>query len=276
MISVERYVSVTSQTIEGWLSNESVVLVRAAATAQGDLPGSVGEIGVHHGKLFILLCLLAPRSRYFAIDVFEAQELNVDGSGRGDREVFERNLRRCGIEASAVDIISSSSTDVTAEELSEISGPVRLFSVDGGHTTNIVLSDLLLAEAVLADGGIVILDDAFNSSWPGVAAALGRYLLGEGRLVPFAVSPEKVLLTQPRFQHQYCEAVRTGVGTLFDRQEDFYGSPVSIVSRSPGAGARFRQAVADTGVYQRARRSRLVGATIEKARPVVLRVLRAD
>ncbi|HEV2069230.1 MAG TPA: hypothetical protein VGR26_05515 [Acidimicrobiales bacterium] len=38
----------------------------------GTMPGSVGEIGVHHGKLFLLAYLASRRDEAaFAVDVFE-------------------------------------------------------------------------------------------------------------------------------------------------------------------------------------------------------------
>ena len=48
-------------------------------------------------------------------------------------------------------------------------GGIRLFNVDGGHTEWIVFSDMSLAEATMAVGGIVIADDVFNQDWPGVS-----------------------------------------------------------------------------------------------------------
>jgi hypothetical protein len=74
---------------------ESARLVKATSDAQviAGTRGSVGEVGVHHGRLFILLYLLAePDERAFAIDIFDEQHLNEDHSGQGDRKVFEENL----------------------------------------------------------------------------------------------------------------------------------------------------------------------------------------
>jgi len=54
---------------------------------------------------------------------------------------------------------------------------------------------------VLADGGVVLLDDAVNADWPGVASGLARHVLsGEGdssarTLRPFALGYNKALLS---------------------------------------------------------------------------------
>ena len=39
-----------------------------------------------------------------------------------------------------------------------------MFSVDGGHSTDVALHDLRLANEVLVDGGIIMLDDYFDPS----------------------------------------------------------------------------------------------------------------
>ena len=59
------------------------------------IAGHVAEIGVHHGRSFILLALLARAGeKAVAIDVFEQQELNVDRSGRGDLAQLRENVAR--------------------------------------------------------------------------------------------------------------------------------------------------------------------------------------
>jgi hypothetical protein len=60
-----------------------------------DAKGGIAEIGVHHGKLFILLYLLGrPPEKAVAIDLFEDQHFNIDLSGSGDLAKFRRNLAR--------------------------------------------------------------------------------------------------------------------------------------------------------------------------------------
>ena len=54
---------------------------------------------------------------------------------------------------------------------------VQVFSVDGCHTYECTLSDLHLAFQTIAPNGVVILDDHFNPSWPGVSTGLGAFCL---------------------------------------------------------------------------------------------------
>jgi len=61
--------------------------------------GNVAEIGVHHGKLFILLYLLARGDeRAVAVDLFADQTRNVDQSGAGDLDKFRVNLEQIPVE----------------------------------------------------------------------------------------------------------------------------------------------------------------------------------
>ena len=63
----------------------------------------------------------------------------------------------------------------------------RAISVDGDHTAAGVLRDLRLSAAIVAERGLLILDDVLNPSAAGVAEGTYRFLLEPGcRFVPFA------------------------------------------------------------------------------------------
>ncbi|OFJ55416.1 class I SAM-dependent methyltransferase [Mycolicibacterium grossiae] len=192
--------------VNGFMDRHVLTMVAIIDSVQRErgVRGGVAEIGVHQGKFFIGLHLLQRRSeKSVAIDVFDDQELNIDKSGRGNLRRFRRNLRVWSSEGEVV-IKKGDSTKLTPEALGELAdGRIRLFSVDGGHTEDIVLSDMRLADAVLAEGGVVVADDVFNQAWPGVAGGTMRYLDGDANLVPFAVGFNKVLFTQPEHVESY-------------------------------------------------------------------------
>jgi hypothetical protein len=177
--TVSSYIRREMRSVDGWLHPTS-----AAAIAELGSGGNAAEIGVHHGKLLILLSLLCDHA--YAIDVFDSSR-NTDGSGDGNREIFEANMRRYG---GAHTTIQSDSSLLAPELLP----PIRLFSVDGAHTADMTEHDLRLASRVLVHGGIVILDDYFNEQWPDVSVGANR-VIADGTLVPFAITPGKVLLT---------------------------------------------------------------------------------
>src|SRR5262249_53077775 len=154
-------------TIDGWLTSLDASLVVALAKAQRSLGvrGSVGEIGIHHGKLFVLLALtLDEGERAFAIDLFQEQDQNDERSGFGDEAVFRRNLQLFEAPQDRIDTLRGNSLQWTWPRIAPAAGmPARLFSVDGGHGADVVQHDLGIADAGLAEAGVVIVDDYFNT-----------------------------------------------------------------------------------------------------------------
>jgi len=207
-----RYLKHGHRLVKGWLLPGAIKMLVALAKTQNidGVKGNVGEIGVHHGRLLILLALLARNSeKAVAIDLFGDQERNVDQSGKGDLNQFQENLRRHAHSCNVV-IHQGDSTELTATALLELGGGVfRLFSVDGGHTPGITAHDLTTAEGALASGGIIILDDCFNEKWPGVSEGLFRYFSeAKPNLVPFATGGNKTLFCRPECAGRYIEALR--------------------------------------------------------------------
>lgn len=197
---VQRYLIFGLPKVQGWLDFDSAEVIAALADVQrtAGYKGAVGEIGVHHGKLFILLLLTADENeKSFAVDVFEHQHLNIDGSGRGDKEKFLENICQWTKNNQIISILPKSSFDVSPNDIVGQCGYVRLASIDGGHTKECTLNDLDLIENVLTDNGVAIIDDYFNCDWPDVSTGVAEYFLSKKtKLVPFAISPNKVYLTK--------------------------------------------------------------------------------
>ena len=197
--------------------------------AASGITGAVGEIGVHMGRLFILLKLTAvPTERSFAIDVFGDQHKNVDHSGHGGREQFLQNVSRWTGDTD-VDIIQSSSLDVRPDQIIRTVGPCRLVSIDGGHTEECALSDLQLIEAVLVERGVAILDDFFNPLWPGVVTGASKYFLNpETKLRPFAITLNKLYLAAATSHEFYRRALQTTQAAHFNKTARMFGNDVDV------------------------------------------------
>lgn len=219
------------KTVDGWLNPLSAQFIAGISAAHRNLgiTGSVGEIGVHHGKLFILMHCDADKSRSFAIDVFEDQHLNTDRSGKGSYSHFIRNVQRwCGA-SDNIEIIKRSSLDVTPSDIKSAVGDVRLFSIDGGHTEECTLNDLRLADATLCDHGAVVIDDVFNQQWPGVLTGLAKYLMRNDRkLHPFAFTPAKVYLARAEVIADLQREMSFRFEDYWDKDGEFFGSRVDI------------------------------------------------
>ena len=199
--ALESYCKVGNRRVEGWLIQGAIETICELAAMQSDdgIAGPACEIGVHHGRLFILLQLLSgPTERSLAIDLFEMQAENVDGSGKGSRDQLLRNLRAHGCDLARVDLLAENSLRLTAGRIVELcQGRPRLFSIDGGHTAEATRNDLELAHEAVCDGGLVILDDYFNMSWPAVSEGACAFMLQNNAvLMPVAITANKFFFSR--------------------------------------------------------------------------------
>lgn len=260
----QRYRAIGQRLVTGFLQPEILLMLDVLNSAQRakQISGAVAEIGVHHGKLFIGLRLLQRSGeKSVAIDIFGDQELNVDGSGHGNLEKFVNNVN---LWASMDDVVihQGDSTQLEPQKLRELAGgDIRFFSVDGGHTEEIVFSDMKLAEATLADGGIVIADDVFNEQWPGVAVGTLRYLEDGAKLAPFLIGFNKVFFAQPDYCGFYRAEVESAVGgklRLATGSSVFAGHEVGLVVPQTAVDV-LRRSETIRSVYHRAYREMVRG-----------------
>lgn len=273
---LKAYVRGGHKTVEGWLTPGAIALVTTVHEIQEEagVAGSVGEIGVHHGKFFILLYLLGGREEpAVAVDLFARQERNRDSSGRGDEEIFRRNLTAHAGDGSRLRLIAGDSTEIAAADLLKAGGGrFRAFSVDGGHTPEITESDLALVAQTLAAGGILILDDYFNEEWPGVSEGTNRFFANrnESPLIPFAIGGNKLIFTTDRaYAQRYTEGllqadVQRAVGSrrrVYRKTTQLFGYDV-LAYRFFEVG--FRQRLARTPLWRRVRETAL-GEKIRRA-----------
>jgi len=210
---------------------------------------SLAEIGVYHGRSFLALISLRKNDETcIAIDCFENQADNADESGVGDYSKFRKHVTKAceamkagdsnanfewdGIVdsdtalPSFIKVVKADSTKMTneADFDEDKNGPVRIFSIDGSHTSEATFRDLTLAaDECLHERGVVILDDCFNPDWPGVISGLAKYLDASGRVVPFAIAYNKVYLCDPSIVETYQSRLTPNVvvrkkASLFGRE----------------------------------------------------------
>jgi predicted O-methyltransferase YrrM len=142
--------------VDGWLTPaQGRVLFEAA----GRVPvgQAVVEVGSHRGKSTILLAAgLRDGVTLTAIDPFDDPRW---GGGPDSLAVFESNLARAGV-ADRVTLERGLSGDVAATWTGP---PVGLAWIDGAHDEGSVLVDLDGWDPHLADGGALLLHDAFSA-----------------------------------------------------------------------------------------------------------------
>jgi hypothetical protein len=191
---VAAYLDATKH-VEGWFFPIDAYLFGAIDELQkrDGIAGNLFEIGVHHGKTAIFLARMLRAAESLGVcDVFEHQELNVDRSGEGSRELFERNMRSLGGPAL---VFAKPSSELTTTDTTT---NCRFFHIDGGHRPEDVVADLETASRALHDRGVVAVDDVFNPSWPGVSEGFYRFLAARPNVfVPILIGGNKVLLSRP-------------------------------------------------------------------------------
>jgi len=209
------YCATGQHAVEGWLHEEALVLTLALHRQQraAGIGGGVAEIGVYHGRFFLALALLCDgeEERALAVDVFDRSRLGREASVIGDREVFEGHLARWGV-AERTAIHQADSLGLSPAEVRGALGGVgaRLFSVDGAHSLQHAASDLRLAAASLAPGGVALLDDFLHPEWLGVTEAAVLMLRGEEPpLAPLAICGGKIALCLPADHAAWMERLAT-------------------------------------------------------------------
>lgn len=221
MRDVRDYLNGLWWEVEGWCRQQNWQNIQAVDEVQRKLgvTGPIGEIGVYHGKFFIGLMKTKRERPNFAIDLFGQQQFNLDGSGTGNLDQFRRNLERAGESLDDVRIVERDSLSLTRREVDAIreeTGGFSLFSVDGGHDVDHVINDVRIAMELTRPGGVIYVDDYYNSNWPGVHEGVCKlYLTSTPRFVPLVFSCNKLALCHISYHPEFVEHVADFITTHF-------------------------------------------------------------
>jgi hypothetical protein len=206
MNDLERYKNFGFDKVEGWCNPQLFLTIDSLNNSEINKRGGALEIGVHHGKFFILLNQVVDKKySSFAVDIFENQSLNIDHSGHGSLALFKKNLLEYDKhKGSNVVFIEGDSTDPSSNIIEKVGkGSLRFISIDGGHTVAHTINDLKISELLINNEGVVILDDINNYHWPGVIHGALKYLESYPTLVPFAIGANKLYLCKLSFYNFY-------------------------------------------------------------------------
>jgi hypothetical protein len=204
--------------------------------------GGVAEIGIEHGRFYILLNQLTEsHEQSYAIDIFENQNLNSDNSGSGSRSMFEHNLltsdKHQGVNTK---IIQGDSTD-SSLNLVDIIGKSKLkfISVDGGHTAQHVVNDLKIANEVITNEGVVIVDDILHPCWLTVLEGVLAFLNTKPTLVPFAICRNKLYMCKITYHKFYVEHMMKFSHRDNSAPKTFFGYDIVPILFLPAGGECF-------------------------------------
>lgn len=233
--ALDRYLDRKIEAVPGYFGQVEAIAIDAVGRWQVEqgIAGNLAEIGVHHGKLFFILALLRQSGeRALAIDLFEDDGLNT-GIHAGRDTAFFDNRTKLGIALDEREVWTVDSMTVTAETLRARIGDVRLFSVDGGHAYGNVLHDMRLAEAVLAEDGVMIVHDFFGIGWPDVSVAAIHMLTEmKDRLQPFLITQYKLFVARPaaveRYRAMLAANPRLATAQMSDRA--MFDNPITLLN----------------------------------------------
>lgn len=196
---VERLWS-ASASLPGWFRKEAAHLLGLLdyLHKREGIRGDLFEIGVFHGKSAVLLAgMIEPESETLGVcDSFQFRTTD----DVPPREVFLKNFRDVFPDAEFLRVYVKSSQDLTRAEI----GTCRLIHIDGAHSLEAVTADLRLASDCIDSRGVIVLDDAFRGTWPGVTEAIIRFLdSNSSRLCPLIIGFGKMALVPVEARAMY-------------------------------------------------------------------------
>jgi hypothetical protein len=220
LADLNTYLSEGIHSVQGWCVPHLWQSIWPLAQHIGD--GPIAEIGVYEGKFFIGLCKtfgIGANHKACAIDVFDMQQFNLDGAGKGRLDKLTENAERAGTQRQHLHIIKEDSLalrDHHVDAFRRDVGECAFFSVDGCHEVVHTIHDTEFAMKVTRNDGIIAVDDYTNSDWPGVQEAIARmYLMNSYAFVPLAVTCNKLLLCSYSYHQQYLALLNTYLADHF-------------------------------------------------------------
>jgi hypothetical protein len=185
--------------VPGWLATEAAETTMHLMAFQEETFSStriaercgILELGVFKGKYLSLLAALSKATPVVGVDAFLERygvPLADEWVGPVKSEILQA-IASLGTDTSRVTLVRGLTSTVSSADLTRLSPNLyRFISVDAGHDAEDLMVDMPLAESVLAPGGIIAVDDAFNSITPGVVEGVCRWMDSGGheRLAAFA------------------------------------------------------------------------------------------
>ena len=218
---LDRYLKNYSR-LDGWFWPDSIAIWDSLLSFQKLLAtaGHFLEIGAYRGKSAVLSTL---HSRDSEACILVDPHIHNDLRATIDL-----------IKPSNVVYAQMRSTDMLhSGALAKHPANFRWIHIDGEHTGMAVVNDLNIANTLLNDEGVAIVDSFFNPQYPQITAAVFDWLrVHPVQLTLFLIGDNKGYLCRPRSAHSYLSYVKD---SLFDDMARRDRPNVSIWKTTPAA-----------------------------------------
>jgi hypothetical protein len=184
-----------AQSIYGMLSDFSIAVMDMVLSLQtrSHISGHIVEIGVFKGKSAAVLSThAAGNERLILVDAFDQ---------------FERD-KLTAIKPDTEFIICPSEQLQSTSGYRALKGKCRFIHIDASHQFEATQRELAIADELMIDNGIVVLDDFANLNYSQNIAAIYKYLFtANTQLTPFLVTNDKGYLCRKRHFDFYGSSV---------------------------------------------------------------------
>ena len=187
--------------------------------------GSVGEIGVFHGKFTSILGLntdIENGERLVVADPFGFIKHNIN------QHHFFRNMKKWMFSPSTEDesqrlrVWVGSSLFLSKSVFLRWNIPAfRLFSIDGDHTRKLVLSDYRLVSCITREGGILVFDDVGYRWETQVDQGITDFFsyFGYSAFRPLVIITNKLFVCTNTFYARYMDYIRKHLAARYGLEE---------------------------------------------------------
>jgi hypothetical protein len=196
--NIIKYIENDSINIEGWLHivGAFIITILDCAQKEKNINGDIVEIGNWHGKTLILFVnMLADMEKLRGFDLDIKKEL-IDNIAKYTDQTSIKNIILTEVD----------SRELKVDKIKETNNRIRIFHVDGYHTYEVALNDISIAISVTSDEGIIILDDFFSATVPGVTQAFFEsFGKSDNGFYPFAIGGGKIYCCKKNLIEYYRE-----------------------------------------------------------------------
>ena len=195
--TADHYLECGYHTVVGMSSRFAAAICGRLLRLQTEfgIAGPIAEIGTFEGRFFIALAhALEPGEVALGIDLFNWPNPEV-------LDRFEANCLKHGVAAGRkITWKTDSRTMQPADILAKVGGKkLRFFHIDGEHSRDALARDLERATAVMAPGGIIVLDDMLHPGYPTLMVAVQHWLERNPDWCPLAVIDRETIVAATKF-----------------------------------------------------------------------------